>query len=101
MPAIESAFAAGEGDFAVQHTANGKQFFAQMAYLSRWTAQDRHLQTMPLAEMNVQTGHNQMVMVMLLVDETGGQLAGMVIVHERDHGHLLGVRPALRATPRG
>lgn len=39
---------------------------------------------MPFAEMDVQARHDQFVMVVLLVDELGGQFAGVVIVDEHD-----------------
>ncbi len=33
------------------------------------------------------------MMVVLLIDQTGRQLAGMVIVNERDHRHLFALGP--------
>jgi len=39
--------------------------------------------------MNVQARHDQVVVVVLLVDEPRGQFARVVVVDERDDGHLL------------
>ena len=53
-PAVESKFAAGKGHFAVQDAFGGEQLVAEMAHLMRRATQDRHLQTVALAQMHVQ-----------------------------------------------
>src|SRR5579871_5182639 len=90
MPAAKGAFIAGVGDFAVKDAANGEQFLAQMPHLGRRAAQHGHFQAMTLAQVYVQAGYDKVMMVMLLVDETCGQLAGMMIVDEREDGDALG-----------
>ena len=53
-------------------------------------AQDRHFQTVPLAEVDVHAGHDDFVMVVLLFDQLSRQLPRVVIVDDGDDGHLLG-----------
>jgi peptide deformylase len=43
---------------------------------------------MPLSQVNVQAGYNQVVMMVLLVNEPSGQFAGVVVVDKSDNGHL-------------
>src|SRR5262245_16687373 len=88
-PAVEGLLAAGEQDLAVQHAARGEQFLAQVTHLFRRTAQHRDFQAVTLAEMNVHCGYDKSVVMVLLVDELRGQLAGVVVVDQRDDDHLL------------
>lgn len=53
----------------MQHTLGRQQFIPQMSDLPTGAAQDRYLQTMPLPQVDVQAGNNQVVVVMLLVDQ--------------------------------
>ena len=89
MPAAEGALAARERDLAVQHALGGQQLLAEVADLAGRAAQHRHLQAVPLPQVDVQAGNEQVVVVVLLVDQAGGQFAGVVVVDERDHGDLL------------
>ena len=82
-------FTARQRDFAVEDPLRGQQLFTEVANLLRRPAEHGHFQAVPLAEVDVQAGDDELVVVVLLVDEAGGQLAGVVVVDERDHGDLL------------
>ena len=50
---------------------------------------DGYLQAMPLAQMDMQAGNNEFMVMMLLIDQPGGQLARVVVVDEHDYRYLL------------
>ena len=81
---IKRPFVASKRNIAVQHPFGGEQFVPQMRDLRPGAAQHRHFQAMPFPQMDVQARHDQVVMVMLLVDQLCRQFAGVVIV---DHGY--------------
>ncbi len=81
---VERPFVAGKRNIAVQHPFGGEQFVPQMRDLRPRAAQHRHFQAMPFPKMDVQARHDQVVMVMLLVDKLCRQFAGVMIV---DHGY--------------
>ena len=89
MPPIQRHLAAGETHVTMKHAPGRQQLFAQMPDLLHRTPQDGHLQAVPLAEMDVQAGNDEIVMVVLLVDQPGGELPGVVVVDEGDDGHPL------------
>src|SRR6516225_489575 len=64
-----------------------------MPNLVRTTPQDRYFQAMTFPEMDVQRGDDQIMMVMLLIDQAGCQLPGVVIINESDYGHLFALGP--------
>ncbi len=59
-----------------------------MAHRRRRAAEDRDFEAMACAEVDVQTRHDQIVMVMLLLDQPGCQLASVMVVNESKHGDL-------------
>ena len=57
------------------------------------TTQHGDFQTMTLAQMHMQAGNHQFMVMMLLVDQPGSQFAGMMVINQSDHGHLLPLNP--------
>src|SRR6266545_7716461 len=60
-PAIQRLLVGGEDDLSVQHALGGQQLVAEVPHFRRRAAQHRHLQTMPLAQVDVQARHDQLV----------------------------------------
>src|SRR5262249_32572676 len=62
---------------------------SEVANLVGRTAKHGYFQAMPFPKVDVQAGHDQLVVVMLLIDELGGQFASVMVVDQRNHGYLL------------
>src|SRR5262249_59132238 len=87
-PGAERLLPARERDLAVQYPPRRQDVVGQVANLLARPAEDRHLQAMPLTQVDVQTGDDQFVVVMRLVDQPGSQLASVVVVNNGHYRHL-------------
>src|SRR5216684_8672140 len=76
-PAVEGSFAACQGDLAVKHPLGGQKLVAKMTYLFGGPAKHGNLQAMSFSQMDVQAGHDQLMVMMLLVDQASRQFPGM------------------------
>ena len=76
---------------AVHDTALAEHAIGIGAQGGRRAAQNRRLKAGVMVQMDMAGGHAQRVMVMVVVHQTAGQIAGVVVVDIGQNAHSLGV----------